>query len=169
MKKTIVIIILAVYVAAIAVVNFFGLEIKMFDSITYVTSIQCDTVTFHGDNSKQLTPSQYVGTDGNTPLFIFDFIPADADSPYTSDIESVTNNPNRIAVDYEVMPHLADESGVKFEYDEAAGVAVFHELSTSFIFLQPNKMFTVTIRATDGSNVSYEICIMGRIADASAK
>lgn len=169
MKKTIVIIILAVYVAAIAVVNFFGLEIKMFDSITYVTSIQCDTVTFFGDNAKEISPSQYVGTDGNTPLFIFDFIPADPDSPYTSDIDSVTQNPNIIQLNYEVMPHLADEAGIKFEYDEAAGVAVFHDLSTSFVFLKPNKMFTVTVRATDGSNVSYEICIMGRIADASAK
>ncbi len=165
MKKTIVIIILAVYIASIAVVNFFGLEIKMFDSITYVTSIQCDTVLFHGDNSKELTPSQYVGKDGNTPLFIFDFIPADLENPYTTDIESVTKNPNIIQLNYEVMPHLADESGVKFEYDEAAGVAVFHDLSTSFVFIQPNKLFTITVRATDGSNVSTQICIMGRLVE----
>lgn len=167
MKKTIVIIILAVYVAAIAVVNFFGLEIKMFDSITYVTGIQCDTVTFHGDNSKVLTPVQYTGKDGNTPQFVFDFIPAEPDAPYTKDIDSLESNPNIIQINYEVMPHLADEAGVKFEYDENAGVAVYHELSGSMIFLKPNVSITITIRATDGSNVSTRIIIKGRLADTT--
>ena len=40
MKKTIVIITLLIYIASIAVVNFFGLEVKVFDGITYVESIQ---------------------------------------------------------------------------------------------------------------------------------
>ena len=83
MKKTIVIIILAVYVASIAVVNFFGLEVRQFDSITYVTSIQCDSVIFHGDNSRELEPTQFAGKDGNTPVFVFDFIPAEEGEPYT--------------------------------------------------------------------------------------
>ena len=164
MKKTIVVIILAVYIASIAVVNFFGLEVTIFDGITYVSSIQCDTVTFHGDNSKVLQASQYIGKDGNTPLFIFDFIPSDGE-PYTPDVESITSNPNIVQINYEILPHLADEAGIKFEYDEGSGVATFHELSSSFVFLQPNKILTVTIKATDGSNVSSQICIMGKLAN----
>lgn len=163
MKKTIVIVILAVFIASIAIVNFFGLEVKQFDSITYVSSIECNTVVFHGDNSKELSPDRYVGKDGNTPYFIFDFIPANPSDPYTTDIDSLTNNPNIIQIIYEVMPHLADESAVKFEYDEAAGVAVYHELSGSFIFLKPDVPITITIRATDGSNVSKQIRIKGRM------
>ena len=161
MKKTIVIVILAVFIASIAIVNFFGLEIKQFDSITYVTAIQCDTVIFHGDNSKELHPAQYVGKDGNTPYFIFDFIPADLSEPYTTEVDSLTANPNIIQINYEVLPHLADEAGIKFEYDESAGVAVYHELSGSFIFLKPDVPITITIRATDGSNVSTQIRIKG--------
>ena len=162
MKKTIVIVILAVYIASIAVVNFFGLEVRQFDSITYVTSIQCDTVVFHGANSKVLTPSQYAGKDGNTPVFVFDFIPASEDDPYT--LDNITENPNIIQINYEVLPHLASETDVKFEYDEGAGVAVFHELSGSFIFLKSDVAITITIKATDGSNVSTQVRIKGSSA-----
>ena len=164
MKKTIVIVILAVYIASIAIVNFFGLEVKQFDSITYVSSIQCDTVTFHGDNSKVLYPSQYAGKDGNTPVFVFDYIPAPADAPYT--IDNLDENPNIIQINYEVMPHLADVRDVKFEYDVDAGVAVFHELSGSFVFLKPDVALTITIKAADGSNVSTQLRIKGRTVSA---
>ena len=100
MKKTIVIVILAVFIASIAIVNFFGLEIKQFDSITYVSAIQCDTVIFHGDNSKELSPTQYAGKDGNIPVFEFNFIPADESDPYT--LENLVNNPNIIQINYGV-------------------------------------------------------------------
>ena len=165
MKKAIVVIILAVYIASIAVVNFMGLQVEIFDGITYVTSIQCDTVTFHGDNSKELQPSQWTGKDGNVPLFIFDFIEAPEGTTYTTDVDSLTANPNIIQINYEVMPHLADEAGIKFEYDEDAGVAVFHELSGSFVFLKPDSTLTITIKATDGSNVSTKVSIKGRLAN----
>ena len=167
MKKTIVIIILAVYVASIAIVNFFGLQIRIFDGVTYVSNIQCDTVIFHGDNSKVLTPSQYTGKNKNTPQFVFDFIPAPEGVTYTSDPDNLMNNPNVIQINYEVMPHLADAANVRFEYDEEAGIAVYHELSGSFIFLKPNRSLTVTIRATDGSNVSTNIIIKGSMAQAT--
>ena len=99
------------------------------------------------------------------PLFIFDFVPAPEDQPYSDDDESIIANPNAIQINYEVLPHLADETGVKFEYDTEAmeGAVVFHELSHTFVFLKPNKVITVTIKATDGSNKSTQICIMGRI------
>lgn len=162
MKKTIVVVILAVYIAAIAIVNFFGLEVRQFESITYVSSIQCDTVVDVGHNSKVLMPTQYAGREGNIPVFEFTFIPANEEDPYT--LDNLTENPNIIQINYEVMPHLADVTDVKFEYDEDAGVAVFHELSGSFIFLKPDVALTITIKATDGSNVSTQIRIKGRSA-----
>lgn len=160
MKKTIVIVILAVYIASIAVVNFFGLEVRQFDSITYVSAIQCDSVIDHGHNSQVLMPTQYAGKEGNIPVFEFTFISADEENPYT--LDNLTENPNIIQINYEVLPHLADVTDVKFEYDEDAGVAVFHELSGSFIFIKPDVALTITIKATDGSNVSTQIRIKGR-------
>ena len=162
MKKTLVIIILAVYIASIAVVNFFGLEVKVFDGIKYVESIECSTITVQNENSVTLEPKQQLH---GKPLFIFDFIPAPEDAPYTTEDESIITNPNAVQVNYEVFPHLADETGVKFEYDTTAaeGVIVFHELSRTFVFLKPNKIITITVRATDGSNKSTQIQVMGRI------
>ena len=157
MKKTIIIIIIAIFISSIAIINFFGLEVKQFEGITYVTNIQCDTATFHGDNSKELQADYKA----DIPTFIFDFIPPSSSNAYTSDPEDVLKNPNIIQLNYEIFPHLADETGVRFEYDDASGVAVFHELSSSFVFLQPNKILTVTVRATDGSNVSTKVRIMG--------
>jgi hypothetical protein len=162
MKKTIVIILLVVYIASIAVVNFFGLEVKVFDGVTYVQQIQCNNVTVRNENSVTLEPKQMLG---GKPLFIFDFVPAPEDDPYTSEDESILNNPNAVQINYEVFPHLANETGVKFEYDIETneGVVVFHELSRTFVFLKPNRAVTVTIRAIDGSNVSTQIVLMGRV------
>ena len=162
MKKTLVIIILVVYVASIAVVNFFGLEIKVFDGITYVSDIQCNSITVQNQNPVTVESRQDLG---GKKLFVFDFIPAPADAPYTTEDESIVSNPNAVQINYEIFPHLADETGVQFEYDKAAmeGVVVFHELSRTFVFLQPNRAITLTIKAIDGSNKSTQIVIMGRI------
>lgn len=162
MKKVIVIVILVVYIASIAVVNFLGLEIKVFDGITYVDEIRCDSITVQNQNSVTLEPKQSLS---GKPLFVFDFIPAPDDDPYTPDDESIVTNPNAVQINYEVFPHLADETGVRFEYDRDAmeGVVVFHEISHTFVFLQPNRAITVTIKAIDGSNKSTQIVIMGRI------
>ncbi len=162
MKKTIVIVLLVVYIASIAVVNFFGLEVKVFDGITYVQEIQCNTVTVQNEDSVTVESKQMLG---GKPLFIFDFIPAPENAPYTAEDESIINNPNAVQINYEVLPHLADEAGVKFEYDREAmeGAVVFHELSKTFVFLQPNRAITITLRAIDGSNASTQIVIMGRV------
>ena len=162
MKKTLIIIILVVYIASIAIVNFFGLEIKVFDGITYVERIECNTITVQNENPITLEPKQQLH--GNS-LFIFDFIPAPEDHPYTTEAESIITNPNAVQINYEVFPHLADETGVKFEYDVTAaeGVVVFHEVSRTFVFLKPNKIITITVKATDGSNQSTQIQVMGRI------
>ncbi len=162
MKKTIVIILLVVYIASIAVVNFFGLEVKIFDGITYVQQIQCNSITVQNETPVTIESNQTIG---GKPWFFFDFIPADEDDPYTGDAESIIDNPNAVQINYEVLPHLANETSVKFEYDKETneGVVVFHELSRTFVFLKPNRAITVTIRATDGSNVSTQIVLMGRV------
>ena len=162
MKKTIVIVILVVYIASIVVVNFFGLKSEVFDGITYVKEIQCNSVTVQNETPVTIESKQMLG---GKPLFMFDFIPADQENPYTAEAESIINNPNAVQINYEVLPHLADETGVKFEYDKETneGAVVFHELSHTFVFLKPNRAITVTIRATDGSDVSTQIVLMGRI------
>ena len=157
MKKTMVIIILVVFIASIAIVNFFGLEIKVFDGITYVEKIECNTITIQNENPVTLTPTRDLN---GIPLFVFEFIPSE-NGEYTADEESIIKNPNAVQINYEVFPHIADETGVVFEYDQDSNIAVFHELSRTFTFLKPNKIFTITVRSTDGSNKSTTISVIG--------
>ena len=163
MKKAIAIIILVIFIASIAIVNFFGLEIKVFDGITYVDEIFCESITVQNESPVTLEPSQLL--EGGKLLFIFDFIPSADGNGYTAEDESIIHNPNAVHINYEVFPHLADETGVQFEYntEEHGSAVVFHELSRTFVFLEPDHMITITIKAIDGSNKSTQIAIMGKI------
>ena len=162
MKKTMIIVILAVYIVSIAVVNFFGLEIKVFDGITYVDKIECKSITIQNENPVTIEPTY---DKNGVPVFIFDFITAPEGSEYTTDPESILSNPNAVQINYEVFPHLANETGVKFVYDEESmvGSVVFHETSHTFVFLKPNKIYNITLSAVDGSHETLHIRIMGRI------
>ena len=161
MKKIIVILILVVYIASIAVVNFFGLETKIFDGITYVSDIQCNSVTLQRENPIVLDPEDYLLK--GKKVFKFDFIPAPEGNPYTTENDSIISNPNTVQINYEVLPHLADERGVKFEVDleGSEGVVFYHEISKTLVFIKPNRGITVTLKSQDGSNISTQIYILG--------
>lgn len=160
MKKLILVLVMVLYIASIAVVNFFGLEVGVFDGITYVTSIQCDQVILRrgGGGGTTLTPVDY---DNNKPVFAFEFAPPEDGGEYTYDDESIATNPNAIELDYVVFPYNADETTVRFEYDEVAvnGIAYFSEGIRTLVFLKPDAGVTLTIVSTDGSNVRTSIYI----------
>ena len=156
MKKTLVIVILVVYIASIAVINFFGLEIKVFDGISYVEKIECNSITVQNENPITLVSQRELN---GIPLFVFEFIPS-PDGEYTTDAESIIKNPNAVQINYEVLPHTASERGVVFEYDQSSNTAIFHEFSRTFTFIKPNKVFTVTVKSTDGSNKKATISII---------
>ena len=155
MKKTIVIIILAVYIASIAVVNFAGIQSVPRDSTNYVTSIQCESVLFLGENNREILPT-YLGT---TPLYTFDFIEKEGGGIYELEEE----NSNILTISWMVLPFKAS-TDVEFIYDEDSGVAYYHDVSKSFIFLKPG-MLDVTIKAQDGSETSTKITFWARAAE----
>ena len=155
MKKTIVIVILVVYVASIAVVNFFGLAIKEFDGVEYVQEIKCNSITVMNENPKTYGVDKI--NDDGIPEYRFGFI----DGKYTSDPESLASNPNAVRIDYEVLPHTADGSKVDFIFEEKPYVH-FDEETKTFVFLRNNRSLTVTLVSTDGSNVKTTIVIKSR-------
>ena len=157
MKKVIVILILAVYIASIAVVNFGGIQSVPHDSITYVKTIQCNTVTFLGNNNEVITPKYRTG---RPELYKFNFIPPAEGEEYTTDEQSLMDNPNKIRIDWEVMPHDASNK-VEFIIDGGAGVAVYHPMSQTIIVLRGDLLFDVTIKAIDGSQKQTIITIWG--------
>ena len=155
MKKTIVIVILVVYVASIAVVNFFGLAIKGFDGVEYVQEIKCNSITVMNENPKTYGVDKI--NDDGIPEYRFDFI----DGKYTSDPESLASNPNAVRIDYEVLPHTADGSKIDLIFEEKPYVH-FDEETKTFVFLRNNRSLTVTLVSTDGSNVKTTIVIKSR-------
>ena len=160
MKKTIVIVILVVYIASIAVVNFFGLAIKEFDGVEYVEEIKCNSITVMNENPKTYGEHQFpadkVPEDG-IPEYWFNFI----DGDYDKTPESLASNPNAVRIDYEVLPHTADGSKVDFIFEERNYV-YFDEETRTFVFLKNNRSLVVTIVSTDGSNVKTTIEIKSR-------
>lgn len=163
MKKTIVIVILVVYIASIAVVNFFGLKIKEFDHVEYVSEIKCESITVL--NETPVTVGVYgVAKDPVTKEDIFEFRFPFTKGDYTTDPASLASNPNVVRINYEVLPHLADDSQIAFEFDREglADIVYFDEETQTFVFLKRLKRIEVTIKATDGSNVKTRLKIMGK-------
>ncbi len=159
MKKAIAIVILVVYIASIAVVNFFGLEIKVFDKIVYVDSIQCESVIVRreGGGEVQADPNLFNGL----PVFTFEFIaPADG-GEYTRDEESLAYNPNAVEINYKVLPLHATNTAVTFIVDESSPIAYFDAAKKTAVFLKKG-MLKVTIEAADGHGARTQFYIRAR-------
>ena len=71
MKKAIIVIICAIFIASIAIVNFFGLEIAIFEGDTYVSDIEIENLTvMNGGDPYEIEP-QYSTVDANGVEEIF--------------------------------------------------------------------------------------------------
>lgn len=157
MKKTVVIAIILVYIASIVIVNFFGLEISIFDGNTYVSEIRCDNLYLQSENGGQIP---YKNERDGMKFFSFEY--DDSGEPYTK--ENIGFNPNTVVLQYHVYPENANNKKVSFIYDEtlAGEDWIFLKDKASVIFLAPQSSITVTIRSTDGSNKEEKIYIFCR-------
>lgn len=157
MKKTVVIAIFLIYVASIVVVNFFGLEIAIFDGNTYVSEIRCDKLFLQSENGGEI---EYVNEKDGVKFFSFFFDPKG--EPYTE--SNLGSNPNTIVLLYHVYPENANNRKVSFVYDDSSEGTdwVFVRDKASVIFLTQQSSITVTIRSTDGSNKEEKIYIFCR-------
>ena len=169
MKKTVVVIILAVLLASVAVVNFFGLEIKQYTGETYIGSIEVSDAIFLGDGNESLVPTQ----NGRYIDYVFDYVPPENYDPavlgseeYSKD--NIEENRNMVRLDFlllsEEMQILPFSDGmIDYIYSEDTGVAFYHEGTGSFVFLKPNQRFTITLKSTDGHGASTQVRIMARL------
>ena len=159
MKKVIVIVILAVYIASIAIVNFFGLEISVFDGNVYVSYITCDTVTLQNGNTMELSPKTKIFENGQeVPVFEIPFIAAPNGEAYTRDEASLVTNPNAVVLNYKVYPTDAADPTVEYLYDKDSNVAYFDTAIKTLVFLRP-AMFGLTIKSKDGSNKTMKVYV----------
>ena len=179
MKKVVIVVILAVYLASIALVNFFGLKVSIFEGTTYVTEINVERVVLHRDGDGKV--EEFLDDTG-TPNYYFEFVnllktgteySENSKVEYSERDESIIANPNTFLIDYKVNPGNASNKNVDFVFSQKIGEednkvylgvngsvkAVFLKDKHVLIILQPRFFVDITLRATDGSNVSTSICV----------
>lgn len=110
MKKVVIVVILAVYLASIALVNFFGLKVSIFEGTTYVTEINVERVVLHRDGDGKV--EEFLDDTG-TPNYYFEFVnllktgteySENSKVEYSESDESIIANPNTVLIDYKVNP-----------------------------------------------------------------
>ena len=135
MKKSIIIIIGIIYIASIFVVGFFGMQIKAFDTIIYITDIECtnENITIKPDGSKTLK---------------FDY------NPNADELQ------NTLIITYNVYPKNSTLKGldaVKLIYDENEKLASVDGLAITFKGIG---VMTVYLTSLDGSNIIEKVKII---------
>lgn len=140
MKKSVVILIGIIYVASIFIVGFFGMKIKAFDTIIYITDIEC-------------TNEDIITKPNGTKEIKFDY---DA----TKDAME-----NTIIITYEVFPKnstLKGRDAVKLSYDDQ------HKIITEELWIidgltitfRSKGVLTIYLESLDGSNIIETINII---------
>lgn len=145
MKKANIIIVAVIYVASIALISFFGMEIAVLDPIVPVTEIQCineeDNFTTIGELRGNMLITLTFTTAGNA-----------------ADLSGTI-----LQLYWRVYPDNASNSEVKFVYDTTNTSVTFITDSdgrqTGTILFASKTIIDVDIVATDGTKVSTTITI----------
>ena len=130
MKKAVVIIIALIYIAAVALVSFFGLQHKVFEEVIGVERVE---TTNEGQKTSE-THGDYIVIRPNE------------------------KGERRIKIDYHVYPENASNTQVDFAYEQVEGVTVDEYGVVTFD--RGGLAIKIRIIATDGSNAEDTITII---------
>ena len=133
MKKSVVIIIALIYLVAIALVSFFGLQFKVFEQIIPVERIEI----LNEGLKENATWGKYVVIQKN----------AEGEWKYQ--------------IDYRVYPDDATDTRVSFSYDSQAHPGVSID-ETGVVTFTTSDMVKVKIISMDGGNVETTITIIAK-------
>jgi hypothetical protein len=133
MKKSVIVLIGVIYILAVAIVSFFGLQIETFNETIYVNNIEC---------TNEVSETHII--DG-VKYIIVDYVD-DAD------------NPTAVQLEWRVYPDNASRKIVKFAYDETSDVAEVNAMGT--VIFHKKGAITVYIMATDGSSKSVTVKVI---------
>lgn len=149
MKKSVIIAILLIYIGSIFAVNFFGLQMKIFEGTEYVTSIECTGIELEREKSTKINESVVDGVKHYAIRHI--------GGTFT---EGDTSNTNVVKINYRVYPDNATNAKIDLVYDEAAvsGKVIVKEDTMEVVFLKKSGIM-ITLKAIDGSNVETIIYI----------
>ena len=127
MKKSVIILIGVIYIAAIALVSFFGLQAKIYNAKVYVEKIEI------------LNDNIQIDDQGNKYVVIF----------------PDENGERKYQINYRVYPDDASTKKVSFDYDKQNTNASVDE--NGIVTLKKKGAVIVYIKATDGSGITEKI------------
>lgn len=134
MKKSVVILILVIYLVSVALVSFFGLQYKTFDEVIYTESIE-----FLNEDIKTME-------DGTL---------------YAMAQKDETTGKWTYQIKYRVYPDNATNSDVEYIYDtQKPGITV--DTVTGVVTFEERGALTVTIKPKDGTDISATVMIRAR-------
>ena len=164
MKKTVIITILIAYLASILIVQFFGLKVVEMTGNTYITDIEISNPGFEftnrgddvEDKYKQVKKLKNSSGDGNDYYGYFIY----GAEKYDKSPESLSANPNRVKVLYNVRPYNATHKKLTYSFDNNAyeNIVYFDEETEEFVFLQAWTI-DVTLSSNDGSMIRKTLSI----------
>ncbi len=140
MKKSTLIIILVIYVASIAAINFFGLSVKVYDKIINVTSVECIN---RDDEERGIIVSEeeygkYISVKFTEPGMLF-------------------------ALEWRTFPDNATNKDVQFVYDKTSQRFEFMKddfgRETGRILIYKPVQFSVSIMSCDGTLKKADVTI----------
>ena len=135
MKKSVLILILVIYVASIVVIGFFGVKVGTFNVTAYVEEIQ-------------LTNEEVVMDPNGVDQYIIIHF-----TPYNEG----ENNPNFVQLYYKVIPEDATFRNVTFEHAENEKASVN---SIGTVIFTGRTTLTIYITSTDGTNVRTKVKVV---------
>ena len=130
MKKSVIVLIAIIYVAAIGLVSFYGLKFKVFEEIIPVESVEL------------LNTGLKVNDKGETYVVI----------------RPDEKGRRQYQLEYRVRPDNATDTKVRFEISSASGTATVSE--TGLVVFEKTDTAKVFIIAADGSNAEVAITII---------
>ena len=135
MKKSVIVLIGIIYIAAIVFVGFFGMKVTAYDEMIYITNIECtnEGIRENADGTKTL---RFNYVDGGDVL------------------------ENTLTLTYKVYPDnstLKGADAATLVYDENTTVATVDGLHITFL---KKGVLTVQLKSKDGSNITETIRII---------
>lgn len=145
MKKSTLLIILVIYVASIAVINFFGMKIKVYDEIVNVSAIECVNKTDKNCEVIEKTDKKILKVKFSEPANATDL------------------TGTMLQLKWRVLPDNASNKKVQFVYDETNTRVKFYQDEygsyTGLVLFSGPTMLDVKIMSTDGLRVTTSVLI----------
>lgn len=136
MKKSTLIIILIIYVASIAIINFFGMSVKLYDEVINVTAVECINKTDKNTEVIESTDKKILKV------------------KFTEPANATDLTGTMLQLQWRVLPDNATVKDVRFVYNTQNTRVEFYEdekgRKTGLMLFSGPTMLDVRIMSTDG-------------------